>query len=353
MSRAAKGGRGRNRPGGPKRAPQDLSIPIEELTWIVSEDDAGTRVDRYLGERLPWRSRNSIVEMLREHQVRINGSDVTKKSTRVQPGDAVAVDVPPPVEAVRHAELAEELEARIVFEDDDLIVLNKPPGLVVHPVGRIQVNTLIQALHWIYRHGSRAERTVLSGEEEGVVGPVVPRICHRLDKDTSGLMVLVTNVTARARLQHVFEDHDLIKEYLALVHGRVEDDDGVIDRPMGPDPVSYIDLKMAVVPDGVTARTDYRVEARFAEHSLVRFRIHTGRQHQIRVHAASLGHPVLCDTLYGPGPRAWPPDAPVLTRQALHAARMVLPHPRTGEPLTLEAPMEADLAAVLARLEAD
>lgn len=332
----------RKKPRLPKRAPRDLSRPVERLVFPVDDpEERGARIDRFLIARLPWRSRASIVALLAEERVRVNGEVVTKKAARVQLGDRVEVEVPPPDEEVRHAEIADRLAAAVLFEDEHLLAVAKPAGLVAHPVGRIRANTLIQGLHWLLRHTRGG----------GDAAPI-PRICHRLDRETSGVVVVAKDGRARAGMQAIFEERRAEKEYLALVAGDVSPGVGEIDRPLGPALDAPVDLMMAVREDGVPARTTYRVQERFGVATAVRFQLHTGRQHQIRVHALSIGHPVLCDALYGtPGP--WPSsDDPLLTRQALHAARLAFLHPITGAPVVLEAETPPDLAAALERLRA-
>src|SRR5262249_1594785 len=220
----------------------------------------------------------------------------------------------------------------------------KPPGLVVHPVGKVRVNTLIQALHWRFR------RARPPGARD-----VIPKICHRLDKDTSGVLVIAKEDRARTRLQEIFEARDIEKEYVSVVAGVVEPDRGLIDRPIGPNPSGKLSMEMMVRDDGDPSRTRFTVLERFARATLVRFDLETGRQHQIRVHAASIGHPVFLDPISGPwepGAR-WPEDAPAIERQALHARRVAFSHPRTGERLELVAPIPSDLEALIALLRAE
>jgi 23S rRNA pseudouridine1911/1915/1917 synthase len=338
--------RPRKRPKQARRPPRDLSRPLEALELRVGEADDGARLDRFLGARLDWRSRTSIVELLREGKVKRDGVPLTKKAARVREGDVIRVDVPPPAEPERHAELGEALAAAVLHDDEHVIALAKPAGMVVHPVGRVRVNTLIQALHWAFLHGPlfRPGR----GPDE------LPRICHRLDKDTSGVLVLAKTLGARTALQHAFDAHDALeKDYLAVVSGRPAQDAGRIDLAIGPDEDHEVGLAMTTRPDGLPSATSYTVLDRFAEAAAVRFRIHTGRQHQIRVHARALGHPILLDPLYGDGARAWPnPDAPRIARQALHAQRLALAHPIGGEPLDWTAPVPDDLQALLDGLKA-
>ncbi|MBL4845958.1 MAG: RluA family pseudouridine synthase [Planctomycetes bacterium] len=341
--------RGRKPPKRVREAPQDLSAAIEALTFEVPPDEHKLRIDRFLSERLTWRSRTSILELLSEGQVSVEGEVVTKKSHKLRQGERVAVTVPPPDEPERHEELAHELEERILHEDEDLIVINKPPGLVVHPVGRIRVNTLIQALHWRFRHGAGAGEEVLGGSRPGQLGPVIPRICHRLDRDTSGVLVVAKNAQARSRMQSVIEGAEVEKVYLACVHGRPDPSEGDLQLAIGRDPDAENEIMMAIRPEGLAARTHYAVGETIGELSWVRFQIFTGRQHQIRVHAQALGTPVLCDALYGLGETVWPTSGEaILTRQALHAHRMAFPRAQGLGQLELEAPLPADLSALRA-----
>jgi 23S rRNA pseudouridine1911/1915/1917 synthase len=314
-----------------KKPAADLSVPLDRLSWRVEADDHRERLDRYLQTRLDWRSRTSIVALLTEGRVLRNGEVARRKALRIVEGDRIEVTIPPPDEDVEHEALGLRLNEAILHDDADLVALAKPAGLVVHPVGRIRVNTLIQGLHWLYHHGPRRDGST-------------PRICHRLDRDTSGVMVLAKNPAARTVLAERFERHDLEKDYLAVLEGRLEREEGTIEEPIGPDPDAPIALMMTTRPDGLPARTDFRVEERLDGATLVRFRIHTGRQHQIRVHAArALGHPVWGDALYGR-------EAEV--RQALHAARLALDHPGHGERLELLAPLPDDLRGLVERLRA-
>lgn len=326
---------GRREPRRPKRVVRDLSVPIDRLSWRVGTEERSDRLDHFLIARMPWRSRNQIHTLIADGRVSKNGDAFRRKAGRVVTGDLIEVAVPPPTEEIRHEELARTLDALIIHDDADLIAVAKPAGLIVHPVGRVRVNTLIQALHWMFRHGPRSAPGVL------------PRICHRLDRDTSGVMVVAKSMPARVRLQEIFESREVEKQYVAVVSGRVANDAGLIDLPIGPDEEAEVELMMTTRADGAPSRTRYVVLERFAAASLVQFDIETGRQHQIRVHARAIGHPVLFDALYGDDTFAMPG---VITRHALHARKVVLPHPRTGAPLTLEAPLPDDMQRLLAAL---
>jgi 23S rRNA pseudouridine1911/1915/1917 synthase len=331
----------RRPPPRPKRVERDLSVPLERLSWKVGHDEAGGRLDHFLCARLPWRSRNEVHGLIRGGLVTRNGEPLRRKAGHMVLGDAIVLHIPPPTEEAQHEALGRRLADLVIFEDDDVLALAKPAGLVVHPVGRTRVNTLIQGLHWLYRHGPR--RTAF-----------LPRICHRLDRDTSGVIVLAKSSHARVRLQEIFETRDVEKSYEAVVAGLVGPDEGLIDLPIGPDVDAEIHLMMTTREDGLPSRTRYAVLERLRGTSLLathmRFDIETGRQHQIRVHARAIGHPVLLDPLYADGRPRWPDESPVIERQALHARRTVLPHPRTGERLVLEAPLPDDLRALIAGL---
>lgn len=307
--------------------PADLSQVPTEVTWEVGEEEAGQRLDAFLVPRLTWRSRTSIVSLIQSGDVSVDGEPCARKGRKLKQGEGVAVAVPPPDEPVRHEALGRELASRILFEDAHLIAVDKPPGLVVHPVGRTRVNTLIQGLHWLVAHSGR---DVPGG---------LPRICHRLDRDTSGVLVLAKSTPARVALQRVFEGRTVQKTYLAFVQGETPDAE-TLEAPIGSDPESEIELKMAVRPDGLPARTRYRVQARYPGVTALEVALDTGRQHQIRVHLAHAGFPLLGDVLYGAGPD------PRIGRQALHAQVLELPHPIGGQPLRLEAPEPADLLAL-------
>jgi 23S rRNA pseudouridine1911/1915/1917 synthase len=320
----------------PRRPPRDLSLPPEECRYRVGEDDHRSRLDHFLQKHFPWRSRTVLHDFIANGRVLVAGVPRTRKSARVLEGEVVSVLVPPPPEAVRHEQLARALD--VIYEDDDLVAIAKPAGMIVHPVGKKRVNTLIQALHWRYRRGDAGAK-------------VMPKICHRLDRETSGVVVVAKDEKARVRIQEIFEAREVEKEYAAFVRGVVLEEAGRIDRAIGPDPEGRIKTQMTCRPDGLPSATRFQVLERFEGVTFMRFDLETGRQHQIRVHARSIGHPVLLDPLYGDGePRSYPEVDPVIERHALHARRIKFPHPRTGDALELVAPLPADMAALLERL---
>jgi 23S rRNA pseudouridine1911/1915/1917 synthase len=291
-----------------------------ELT--VPNDQAGQRLDRYLALALPQFSRSRLQCLIRSGDVRLQGKTVRTRET-VQAGDVVRL-VEPPLREIDAQ--AEEIPLEILFEDDDLLVLNKPPGLVVHPGAGNQTRTLVNAL--LHHCGSLS----------GIGGKERPGIVHRLDKETSGCLVVAKNDATHQALSAQFAAREVKKIYLALVTGTPKKPRGTIDASIGRHPVQR--KKMAINQTrGRIAKTDYRVLQSQRGVSLLECAIHSGRTHQIRVHLQHLGHPVLGDSLYGKKATA--------PRQMLHAWKIGFTHPRTKERYFLEAPLPADFQAVL------
>jgi 23S rRNA pseudouridine1911/1915/1917 synthase len=313
----------------------------EPRTLTVPAADAGARLDRYLASALPDLSRARLQALIAGGHVRLEGR-AARPSSPVREGDRITVAVP---EATPALPTAEDIPLAIVHEDAHLAVVDKPAGLVVHPGAGTPAGTLVNAL--------LARLRGLSG----VGGVLRPGIVHRLDRGTSGLLVVAKDDATHLALSRQFAGRSVEKEYLALVLGVPAAREGVVEAPIGRDPVHR--KKMSVrAPRGKSARTRYRVVEAFDGAALVRVRIETGRTHQIRVHLASLGHPVAGDALYGGTRRPSSKSAAArealgsLLRPALHAARLVFTHPATGERLVFESPVPGDLAAVLARLRA-
>jgi len=312
------------------------------VTDLVPDDEAeGQRLDTWLARRLPSLSRSRIQALIDEGHVLLDGARA-RPSARLRAGQAVRVHVPAPVPAEPQPE---DIPIAVVHEDAHLVVVNKPAGLVVHPGAGTSRGTLVNAL---LRHVR---------DLSGVGGVLRPGIVHRLDRGTSGLLVVAKDDETHRSLVRQFAGRTVEKEYLALVLGVPARAAGEVDAPIGRDPVHR--QKMSVrAPRGREARTSWRVEERFDGAALLRVRIHTGRTHQIRVHLASIGHPVAGDAVYGgtrtpSSRRAAAREAlQSLERPALHAARLSFAHPASGERLTFEAPLPPDLEAVLARLRA-
>lgn len=289
---------------------------------------SGERIDKYIAAHISELSRAEVQRLIKDGFVTLNGAAV-KPSQRVEPGDRIEVQVPPPEPAEL---IPERIPLDVVYEDTDVILINKPAGLVVHPAAGHASGTLVNA---ILAHVP---------DLAGIGGELRPGIVHRLDKDTSGLILIAKNDVALRNLQFQFKNRVVSKIYLALVEGKLTPERGRIDVPIGRDPRER--KRMAVLPGrGRPAQTEYRVLEYLGEYSLVEIRPLTGRTHQIRVHLAAVGHPVVGDPVYGRRQRKLP-----LARQFLHAWRLSFNLPPTGERITFTAPLPEDLRRVLTLL---
>ncbi|HEY2246974.1 MAG TPA: RluA family pseudouridine synthase [Bradyrhizobium sp.] len=320
----------------------------------VSGDERAVRLDRVLAARLPELSRSRLKALIQGGQVTIGTAAVRDPAYHVTPGETIIIDLPQPVEAEPKGEA---IALTIVYEDDDIIVIDKPAGLVVHPAAGHATGTLVNAL--IAHCGASLS---------GIGGVRRPGIVHRLDKDTSGLMVAAKNDRAHASLSAQFADHGrtgaMERGYLAFAWGVPSRQRGSIDAPLDRHP--HARQKMAVREGGREAVTHYEVRETFNGQdgnpvaALLALKLETGRTHQIRVHLAHIGHPLLGDFVYGPhfktkASQLGPVSRDALTslgRQALHAYLLVLEHPRTGEILRWEAPLPKDLLSLKGALEA-
>ena len=317
----------------------------EDMEWEVAIEaaDAGGRLDAVLARALPAFSRNRIKDLILAGAVAINGSAATSPNYRVKTDEILVLTAPEPVDADPEPE---NIPLAILYEDAHLLVIDKPVGMVVHPAPGNASGTLVNAV--LYHCGDSLS---------GIGGVKRPGIVHRLDKDTSGVMVVAKTEQAHAHLSAQFADHGrtgpLHRAYLAWVWGRTEQASGSVDAPLGRDPANR--LKQAIRSDGRDAITHYAVEARFGDDgwdiTRIRCVLETGRTHQIRVHLASLGHPLVADQVYGAGYATKSrrlPEAPRLAvdslgRQALHAAELEFEHPETGETMSFESPLPPDL----------
>lgn len=301
--------------------------PDRHHTYFVDEALSGTRLDAFLARHLPALSRSRIKTLIDSGRVSLNGARA-KPATPVRRGQRVEIQVPAPT---RRELRPEPIPLDVLYEDDHLMVINKPAGLTVHPgAGRAQ-GTLANAI--------LARAPQLAGDTDR------PGIVHRLDKDTSGALVAAKTPEAQDSLQAQVAARTVGRRYMALVHGDVQQIEGTVAARIGRHPRRR--TKMAVRPDGREAVTRYRVVERFGGFTLIEARLVTGRTHQIRVHFAHLGHPVVGDAQYG-GRR----ETLGLTRQALHAWRLEFTHPQTGNVMSFEAPLPEDIAQVLAWLRA-
>jgi 23S rRNA pseudouridine1911/1915/1917 synthase len=303
------------------------------VEWTATPGHEGARLDRVLADRLPDISRSYAADLIEGGHVTVNGRAVLKPAYKVRAGDYISVAVPAPRPA---GVQAEQIPLNIVYEDADLLVIDKPAGMVVHPAPGHEAGTLVNA---VLAHVPELELD-MGGESR-------PGIVHRLDKDTSGLMVVAKHRAAHEYLSKQMASRTMLKEYLAMVQGRPEPPKGVIDAPIARDPRNR--QRMAVVEGGRPARTRYVVERYLGGWALVRATLETGRTHQIRVHMAAMGHPVVGDPVYGRGTLK---DAERLGlhRQFLHAHRLGFNLPSTGEWREFTSPLPQDLQQVLEKL---
>ncbi|HWQ11999.1 MAG TPA: RluA family pseudouridine synthase [Roseiflexaceae bacterium] len=302
----------------------------ETFTLVVSPEDAGQRLDRFVAAKAPDLSRSYAQQLIEDNHIRVNGRDA-RASTPLRAGDVVTVWRPlaQPTDLV-----AEDIPLQVVYEDADVVVLDKPAGMVVHPAPGHTRGTLVNALLARY-------------PDIAIGGDLRPGIVHRLDRDTSGLLVVARNDRALRELQAQQQARTMAKVYLAVMDGRFKEPEGVIDAPIARHPTDR--TRMAVVAGGRSARTHWRVLEELGEYTLLEVRLETGRTHQIRVHFAHKSRPLLGDPLYGPRrPRA----TFGLTRQFLHAHRLGFRLPGGGAWAEFSSPLPADLAAALEKLRA-
>jgi 23S rRNA pseudouridine1911/1915/1917 synthase len=294
------------------------------LALVAREEDAGNRIDRYLALMLQDVSRSYVQQLIGDGHVRVAGK-IVKPSYIVQAGDEISVTLPLPQPSDI---VAENIPLTIAYEDEDLLVVDKPAGMVVHPAPGHTTGTLVNALLYHY-------------PAIQISGDLRPGIIHRIDRDTSGLLVVAKNDRAKTQLQAQQQARQMLKIYLALIEGHFKEPQGVIDAPIDRHPVDR--LRMAVVPSGRPARTHYRTCEELGPFSLVEAKLETGRTHQIRVHFSHKHHPVIGDPLYGPRRQAYSLG---LTRQFLHAQRLGFTR-LDGRWIECVSPLPPDLQAIL------
>lgn len=325
----------------------EASIDVRRFT--VSAPDAGRRLDLYLASLLPELSRTRIQELIDRGQVRV-GQQLSRSAHRIAAGDAIEVEVQPrPPLAAK----PEEIPIEVLYEDDHIVVVNKRAGMVVHAGAGARSGTLVNALLHHLGGSSQAGRG-LSQPGAGlsqVGGALRPGIVHRLDRGTSGALVVARNDAAHRALADQFRARTVHKTYLALLHGRLARDAGSIALPIARDPRRRTRMT-ARLRTGRESRTDWRVLLRLGNFTLVAAEPHTGRTHQIRAHFTATGHPLAGDTLYGAPaqPRAGRIPLPSLGRIFLHAARLGFTHPGSGQPFEVRAPLDPALREYLAQL---
>ena len=305
------------------------------LTFKIDQTDADTRLDAYLASRIEGWSRARLQHLIEDEDVLVNGKHA-KSSYKLHAGDEVEVEL---VAAPTSSFAPENITLDIIHEDDVLIVVNKPAGLVVHPAAGIHSGTLANALAY---HFEKLSTTA---------GSIRPGIVHRIDRDTSGLLVVAKTEAAHENLADQFRDRTIFKSYVALVHGVMERNTGRVEAPIARDPRNR--TRMAIVRGGRGALSLFRVRQRYERFTLVDVEIKTGRTHQIRVHLSSLKHPVVGDDLYGSGRDNTVRDPQLraeirkLGRHFLHAEQLGFRHPTTGEEMRFKAPLPADLEHLL------
>ncbi|MHC4413852.1 MAG: RluA family pseudouridine synthase [Planctomycetota bacterium] len=314
--------------------------------------DLNKRLDRYLVDRIPFLSRTSLQQLIKEQAVTVNGR-LGKPSTRVRDGDEVVAILPPPPSTVIPAE---DIPLDVLYEDSDLIVINKPADIIVHPARGNRSGTILNALAYHFQHRSSGRLSTV-GEQFAR-----PGVVHRLDRHTTGVLAVAKTETAHWRLARQFEKRRLEKRYLAVVHGQVEPEADVIDVPLGKHPTRKEKYGVRWDDTGKPSVTIYRVRELYDQFTLLELELKTGRTHQIRVHLAYLGYPIIGDDMYGGRPLtvgevAGPagtadrsPREPLISRQALHAAALGIAHPITMEPMTFQAPLPQDMRELVTLL---
>jgi 23S rRNA pseudouridine1911/1915/1917 synthase len=330
----------------PGDGPRDLSKPLESVKILVDQRLDGQRLDLALATVLTWRSRASIHRLIDDGFVRLEGRDVPA-SRRVRAGDTIVVELPPRPVPAPAANVP--VDFGILYEDQWMVAVDKPPGIAVHPSGRHLEGTLMQELHRRYRRA------------DDPAHDVVPRLLHRIDLETSGLVAVGLDEQFHQMVSRQFEDRQVQKSYLAVVQGRPAAATGTVDLAIVPDKASAVRLKLTTSTrgDGLSAVTHWRVVRGNDRHTLLEVHPETGRTHQIRVHMAAIGCPLVGDKLYGGDEQLFlrqiegTLDAEQLAsleldRHALHSHTLTFLHPMLGKTMRLEAPLPADMAALLA-----
>ena len=300
---------------------------METLRLTAASEDAGLRLDAYLAQAVEGLTRSAAQRLIEEGRV-LCGGVVPAKSARLAGGEEIQVTLPEPepLEALPQA-----IPLDVVYEDGDVIVVNKPVGMVVHPAPGHPDGTLVNAL--LYHCGDSLS---------GINGALRPGIVHRIDRDTSGLVIAAKNDAAHQALSAQLQDHSLRRTYEAVAQGGFREDRGTVDAPIARHPTDR--KRMAIVEGGRRAVTHWEVLGRYSGYTHIRCRLETGRTHQIRVHMASIGHPLYGDTVYGARPAADMPG------QCLHAVALTFRHPRTGETVTVTCPLPEEFRRFLEKL---
>lgn len=289
---------------------------MEKLFFTIEK--GGERIDKYLSEQLEDMTRSHIQKLIKENMVRVNGMTV-KSNFKLSASDQIEVEIP---ELKEPDILPENIPLDILYEDQDILVVNKPKGMVVHPAPGHYTGTLVNAIMYHCKDNL-----------SGINGVIRPGIVHRIDMDTTGSLLICKNDRAHQALAEQLKEHSITRKYHAIVHGRLKEDEGTIDKPIGRHPIDR--KKMSVhCTNGREAVTHYRVLKRFQQFTYIECQLETGRTHQIRVHMSSIGHPILGDQVYGPAKCPYK-----LQGQTLHAKVLGITHPTTGKYMEFDAPL--------------
>ena len=302
---------------------------MDEFTFEASEEQKNERIDKFLVGMLPELSRSYIQKLLKDQLV-IVGETAVKANYKLRPNDSILIRIP---EAMEPDILPEEIPLDILYEDNDVLVVNKPKGMVVHPGAGHYSHTLVNGLLWHCK-----------GNLSGINGILRPGIVHRIDKDTTGSLLVCKNDLAHREIAQQLKEHTITRKYRAIVYGVLKEDEGKVDAPIGRHPIER--KKMAVnYKNGKPAVTHYRVLERFAQYTYIECILETGRTHQIRVHMSSIQHPLLGDAVYGPAKCPYS-----LEGQTLHAMVLGFKHPSTGKYLEFSAPLPDYFEKLLKKL---
>lgn len=300
---------------------------MEKLFFTIEK--GGERIDKYLSEQLEDMTRSHIQKLIKENIVRVNGMAV-KSNFKLSASDQIEVEIP---ELKEPDILPENIPLDILYEDQDILVVNKPKGMVVHPAPGHYTGTLVNAIMYHCKDNL-----------SGINGVLRPGIVHRIDMDTTGSLLICKNDRAHQALAEQLKEHSITRKYHAIVHGRLKEDEGTIDKPIGRHPIDR--KKMSVhCTNGREAITHYRVLKRFQQFTYIECQLETGRTHQIRVHMSSIGHPILGDQIYGPAKCPYK-----LQGQTLHAKVLGITHPITGEYMEFDAPLPDYFQALLEKM---
>lgn len=299
------------------------------MELYLDKADAGDRIDSFLAAQIEDLSRSRIQKLIKDELVFVNGQSV-KVSYKLCEGDIVDVNIPQ--EPTETGIIPENIPLDIIYEDDDVLIVNKPKGMVVHPAPGHYTGTLVNAIMYHCKDSL-----------SGINGELRPGIVHRIDRDTTGSLIICKNDNAHRFIASQIAEHSCNRIYVGIINGHLTNQKGVIDSPIGRNPKDR--KKMAIVPDGRNAVTHYEILQEFRQHDLAQFKLETGRTHQIRVHMASINHPLLGDEVYGPSKCSYK-----LQGQTLHAKTIGFIHPTTKEYMEFEAPLPEYFSDLIRKL---